>query len=142
MKKTHDTTKVESELKESAFFRQKSTQQSGQTPTNPEVQPTNQSASQSVSQLANQLVSSSVSKPANQLVNSPIGMKCFYIIGELSDRIDQAVEYFKTEKKLKNVDRSIVLTALLSKDNQWSSEALDQLTEKVLEALTTRAVSR
>lgn len=93
----------------------------------PDINSVNQPINQSVNQLIN--------RQTNQLMNKPTG---FYISEQLDVRLDQAVEYFRRKHGLKKVDRSIVINALLEKEELWEEPFLDQLIEGLIRLLTHR----
>ncbi len=66
----------------------------------------------------------------------------FYITERLNQRIDEAVHYFQEKHGLKKVDRSIVVTALLENEANWTDEALDLLVDRVISQLTKRLMNR
>ena len=83
----------------------------------------------------NQPINSFINQPNNRLMNKPTG---FYITEQLDNRLDQAVEYFRKQHGLKKVDRSIVLNALLERDELWADSSLNQLINQLIRLLTIR----
>lgn len=100
-----------------------------------DTQLTNQSTNQPISQLTNQSTNQSV----NRVIDRP---KAFYITTQLNENIDKAVQYYQNKQALKKVDRSILLTVLLSDPNLWTEDFLASIKEKVREELTNRLISR
>ena len=76
---------------------------------------------------------------ANKVMDKPRG---FYITEGLNQQIDQAVRYYQENHNLKKVDRSIVVTALLDNETNWTEETLDLLLDKVIRQLTNRLTNR
>ena len=62
----------------------------------------------------------------------------FYITEQLNKRIDEAVRYYQEKHNLAKVDRSIVVTAILEDESNWTEEALDLLSERVISHLISR----
>ena len=60
----------------------------------------------------------------------------------LDEKLDQAVMYLQKKYGIKKVDRSVIVNALLDKDELWTDQALDQLVERVVSQLTSRLMSR
>jgi hypothetical protein len=62
----------------------------------------------------------------------------FYITERLNDRIDEAVKYFQDVHGIKKADRSVVVTAMLGREENWTEEALDNLVDRLMNELTSR----
>lgn len=62
----------------------------------------------------------------------------FYITRRLDRQLDRAVAYLKEQHGLQKVDRSVLVTALLDRDELWTEAALDQLVEQVTAEVTER----
>jgi hypothetical protein len=77
----------------------------------------------------------STKQSANKLMDRPRG---FYITERLNDRIDTAVKYFQDVHGIKKADRSVVVTAMLDQEENWTDEALDQLVDRLMSELTNR----
>ena len=71
----------------------------------------------------------------NQVVGRP---KAFYITERLDRWLDQAANYYQTVHRIKRVDRSTIINALLDDESLWSEEALDQSAHRVISQLTSR----
>ena len=65
---------------------------------------------------------------ASRILERPRG---FYISRRLDRQLDRAVMYLKEQHGLQKVDRSVLVTALLDRDELWTETALDQLVEQV-----------
>ncbi|SRR6266496_2313429 len=104
----------------------------------PTAQSTKQSTDKSTGRLSNTSINQSISH-ANKVMDKPRG---FYITEGLNQRIDQAVRYYQENHNLKKVDRSIVVTALLDNETNWTEETLDLLVDKVIGQLTNRLTNR
>ena len=65
---------------------------------------------------------------AGRILERPRG---FYISRRLDRQLDRAVMYLKEQHGLQKVDRSVLVTALLDRDELWTETALDQLVEQV-----------
>jgi len=66
----------------------------------------------------------------------------FYLPEDLSDKIDEAVAYFRRKHKIKKVDRSTFLSALLDNPEIWTKPSLDKLIDRIIKFLTSRATGR
>ncbi len=95
----------------------------------------NQSTDQSIHRLTNRFNNPSSIK----VMDKPRG---FYITEQLNKRIDEAVRYYQETHNLKKVDRSIVVTALLDNEANWTEETLDLLLDRILNQLTSRLTNR
>src|SRR6266700_6511323 len=99
-------------------------------------QSTRQSATQSmdpsIDRLTNRLISRFTNPTGSKVMDKPRG---FYITEQLNMRIDGAVRYFQEKHNLTKVDRSIVVTALLENESNWTEEALDLLLDRILNQL-------
>ncbi len=62
----------------------------------------------------------------------------FYISRRLDRQLDRAVAYLKEQHGLRKVDRSVLVTALLDREELWTEAALDQLVERVTSEVTGR----
>lgn len=62
----------------------------------------------------------------------------FYLSEIISNKIDDAVEYYKAKRKLRQVDRTAVVAAILGDPEIWKSKALGELAEKVMEQFNDR----
>ena len=115
--------------------------QSSPTPT--QQKSSTQSIEQSIDQSINRLTKPSTSQLAaaknNKVMDKPRG---FYITERLNRQIDEAVRYFQEKHNIKKVDRSIVVTALLENEANWTEEALELLLDKVISQLTNRLTNR
>ncbi len=117
--------------------------------TPPQVQQSspNQSTEQSISQSTDQSINRLTDRLANRFTH-PTSIKVmdkprgFYITEQLNKRIDEAVRYYQETHNLKKVDRSIVVTALLDNEVNWTEEALDLLLDRILSQLTSRLTNR
>jgi len=110
-----------------------STQQS--LPNQSTEQSINQSTDQSIDRLTNRF-----NHPTSiKVMDKPRG---FYITEQLNKHIDEAVRYYQETHNLKKVDRSIVVTALLDNEANWTEEALDLLLDRILNQLTSRLTNR
>jgi hypothetical protein len=102
-----------------------------------------QSATPSINQSINRSGSRQTSRltiPVNsKVMDKPRG---FYITEQLNKRIDEAVRYYQEKHNLAKVDRSIVVTALLEDESNWTEEALDLLSERVISHLISRLTNR
>jgi hypothetical protein len=72
------------------------------------------------------------------VVDRPVA---FYIPEVINKKIDEAVQYYEDEHRMK-FDRSAVVSAILGDPKIWTGKALDQLTSKVTEQLTSRLTGR
>ena len=118
--------------------------QKGQSsPMQTQQKPSTQSIEQSINQSINRLTDPSTSQLAatksNKVMDKPRG---FYITERLNQQIDEAVRYFQDKHNIKKVDRSIVVTALLENEANWTEEALELLLDKVINQLTNRLTNR
>ena len=107
-----------------------------------EDQATKQQTSTSTSRLTNPSINQSIDqsiKNTTRVMDKPRG---FYITEGLNHRIDEAVRYYQDKHNLKKVDRSIVVTALLDNETNWTEETLDLLIDKVISHLTNRLTNR
>jgi hypothetical protein len=107
----------------------------------------NQSTAQSINQSTDQSINQLTSRLTNRLTHSDIikvmdKPRGFYITEQLNKRIDEAVRYYQEQHNLKKVDRSIVVTALLDNEANWTEEALDLLLDRILNQLTSRLTNR
>src|SRR5438067_1368925 len=102
-------------------------------------QSTDQSIDQSIDRLTERLTHRLQNPHPLKVMDKPRG---FYITEQLNKRIDEAVRYYQEKHNLKKVDRSIVVTALLENEANWTEEALDLLLEKVINQLTNRLTNR
>jgi hypothetical protein len=68
--------------------------------------------------------------------------KAFYITEELDRRLDETVRYVQEHHRVRRVDRSTVVNALLSDDALWSRSAIDRLVDRVVDQLTNRLVDQ
>lgn len=107
----------------------------------------NQSTKQSIDQSTDQSIDRLTERLTNRF-NHPTSIKVmdkprgFYITEQLNKHIDEAVRYYQETHNLKKVDRSIVVTALLDNEANWTEEALDLLLDRVLNQLTSRLTNR
>lgn len=95
--------------------------------------------SQPINRSTEQSTHSFTSNSGSRIMDKPRG---FYITERLNQRIDEAVRYFQEKHGLKKVDRSIVVTALLENESNWTDEALDLLVDRIISQLTKRLVNR
>jgi hypothetical protein len=72
---------------------------------------------------------------ADRILERPRG---FYISRRLDRQLDRAVMYLKEQHGLQKVDRSVLVTALLDRDELWTEAALDRLVEQVTAEVTER----
>ena len=100
-----------------------------------EERPTHQSIDQSTERLTNRLNHPNSTK----VMDKPRG---FYITEQVNKHIDEAVRYYQEKHNLKKVDRSIVVTALLENESNWTEETLDLLLDRVISQLTNRLTNR
>jgi hypothetical protein len=100
---------------------------------------TTQSIDQSIDRLTDRLTSRLTHPVSSKVMDKPRG---FYITEQLNKRIDEAVRYYQEAHNLKKVDRSIVVTALLENESNWTEEALDLLLDRVISQLTNRLTNR
>ncbi len=70
-----------------------------------------------------------------QILERPKG---FYISRRLDRRLDQAVAYLREQHGIRKVDRSVLVNALLDRQELWTPEALDQVVDRVVAELTGR----
>lgn len=68
--------------------------------------------------------------------------RAFYITERLNQKLDEAVRYYQEKHHLRKVDRSVIVTALLDNEANWTEETLDLLLAKVLSQLTSRLTNR
>src|SRR5947209_3988530 len=110
-------------------------------------QPIAQSTDQSINQSANQSIDQSTDRLTHRLISrltNPVSSKVmdkprgFYITEQVNKRIDEAVRYYQEKHNLAKVDRSIVVTALLENESNWTEESLDLLLDRVISQLTNR----
>ncbi len=118
--------------------------QKGQSsPTQTQQKPSTQSIERSINQSINGLTDPSTSQLAatksNKVMDKPRG---FYITERLNQQIDEAVRYFQEKHNIKKVDRSIVVTAILENEANWTEEALELLLDKAISQLTNRLTNR
>ena len=102
-------------------------------------QSTVQSTVQSIHRLTERLTNRFNHPTRIKVMDKPRG---FYITEQLNKHIDEAVRYYQEKHNLKKVDRSIVVTALLDNEANWTEEALDLLLDRILNQLTSRLVNR
>jgi hypothetical protein len=131
-------------------------QKKEQLPFSPPQRPTpTQSISQSTSESITPSTDPSINHPIHRsvdqvttrgtsandkrIMDKPRG---FYITERLNKRIDEAVRYYQDKHHLRKVDRSVVVTALLDNEANWTEEALDLLLERVIHQLTERLTNR
>ncbi len=99
----------------------------------------NQQLSQSTGQSIKQSINQLIDQPANKVIDRP---KAFYITTQVNENLDKAVQYYQDKLALRKVDRSILLTVLLSDPNLWTEDFLISIKDKVREELTNRLLSR
>ncbi|SRR5579871_1039256 len=122
-------------------------QKSQTTPSSTQEKPSSQSIDQSTDRLTNQ--------STKQLTNQSIGLptthngsrimekpRAFYITERLNQRLDEAVRYYQEKHNLKKVDRSVIVTALLDNEANWTEDALELLVDRVISQLTSRLTNR
>ncbi len=68
--------------------------------------------------------------------------RAFYITERLNQRLDEAVRYYQEKHNLKKVDRSVIVTALLDNEANWTEDALELLVDRVISQLTSRLTNR
>jgi hypothetical protein len=113
-------------------------------PTPPSTtQPPDRVAAKSPSRLTGQSTIQSASRPAGRPVDRAVDKvvdrpKSFYITERIDERLDEAVRYFQMHHRIRKVDRSTVLTTMLSEDGLWTEDALDQLVDRLMRQLTSR----
>src|SRR5689334_12855866 len=83
-----------------------------------------QSINQSINRLTERLTNQLHHPNSIKVMDKPRG---FYITEQLNKHIDEAVRYYQEKHNLKKVDRSIIVTALLDNETNWTEEALDLL---------------
>jgi hypothetical protein len=83
-------------------------------------------------------INQSIRQSINKVMDRPRG---FYIIERLNNRIDEAVRYFQDIHGIKKADRSVVVTAMLDQEDNWTNEALDKLVDRLMNELTSRLTS-
>jgi hypothetical protein len=105
----------------------------------PIAQSTEQSNNQSTDQSTDRLISRLTNPVSSKVMDKPRG---FYITEQVNKRIDVAVRYYQEKHNLAKVDRSIVVTALLENESNWTEEALDLLLDRVINQLTNRLTNR
>jgi hypothetical protein len=121
------------------------TQQKASSPSNDQLiaQSTKQSikpsTDQSTGRSTNRLLHQRTHPSSSKVMDKP---RAFYITEQVNKRIDEAVAYYQEKHKLAKVDRSIVVTALLEKESNWTEKALDLLMERVINQLTSRLLNR
>ncbi len=94
---------------------------------------------QSTEQPTDQSTNRPTSRPSNRLTTRVVDRpKAFYITEELDRQLDDAVRYFQMHHGLRKVDRSILLTTMLSEAQLWTDESLDQLVDRLMSQLTSR----
>ena len=98
------------------------------------AQPTSKSIAKSSRRLTNQAVRQLYTS-GNRVLDKP---KAFYITERLNQRLDEAVRYYQEKHNIKKVDRSVIVTAILDNEANWTEEALDLLVDKVINQLTSR----
>lgn len=156
MKKQLDTTSMENELKGgSAFFRQPAhqtddaegkdattlpspatdlsfTAENQNQPRRDEEdnQPLDHSVDSSIDQSTNQLIGPVLSRPV-----------AFYLPESINQKIEEAVFYYQTKRRMK-FDRSAIVSAILGDVQIWTTESLDRLAAKVTEQLINRTTNR
>jgi hypothetical protein len=74
-------------------------------------------------------------RDAGRILGRPRG---FYISRRLDRQLDRAVAYLKEQHGLRKVDRSVLVTTLLDRDELWTEAALDQVVERVAEEVNGR----
>ena len=99
----------------------------------------NQSTGQLTGQLTHRLIKQRATSPSSKVMDKP---RAFYITDHVNKRIDDAVQYYQEKHNLAKVDRSIVVTALLENESNWTEKALDQLMDRVINQLTSRLLNR
>ena len=110
--------------------------QKGQSsPTQTQQKPSTQSIEQSINRLTDPSTSQLAATKSNRVMDKPRG---FYITERLNKRIDEAVRYYQEKHNIKKVDRSVIVTAILDNEANWTEEALDLLVDKVINQLTSR----
>lgn len=105
---------------------------------------------QSINQSTDRLTEQSTNQSTPQLTPSPFDHgnrvmekpRAFYITERLNQKLDEAVRYYQEKHHLRKVDRSVIVTALLDNEANWTEEALDLLLAKVLSQLTSRLTNR
>lgn len=66
----------------------------------------------------------------------------FYLPKVISDKIDEAVRFYRKKKKISQVDRTAIVAAILGDPKLWQTESLDHMTEKVIEQFNDRKLRR
>jgi hypothetical protein len=94
--------------------------------------------SSSINRSANRSTHQSIRRSTGKVMERPRG---FYITERLNDRLDEAVRYFQDIHGIKKADRSVVITAMLDREENWSDEALDSLVDRLMSELTSRLTS-
>lgn len=102
-------------------------------------QSSEQPMERSIDQSTERSIEYNVSTKTSRVLEKPKG---FYITEGLDRRIDQAVRYLKETHGIKKVDRSVVVTVMLEKDDYWTEQSLDQLVEPVIRQLTSRLMGK
>lgn len=102
-------------------------------------QPINRPTKQSTDRLTNQSMNQPAISNGNRVIEKP---RAFYITERLNQRLDEAVRYYQEKHHLKRVDRSVIVTAILDNEANWTEEALDLLLAKVISQLTSRLTNR
>ena len=99
------------------------------------AQPTQAATDAATNQDSARSVKRPLNRPIDRVVDRP---KAFYITEGLDSRIDEAVRYLQSRHGLRKVDRSILVTTLLSDDGLWTDTALDGLVDRLIDQLTSR----
>ena len=116
-------------------------------PSSPQRKSSSQSTDQSISRLTNQsterLTKQSMNLPTthtgSRIMEKP---RAFYITERLNQRLDEAVRYYQEKHNLKKVDRSVIVTAFLDNEANWTEEALELSLDRVISQLTSRLTNR
>ena len=116
-----------------------STEKTKQSRTQSIKQSTTPSINQSIDRSANRPISRLTDPVNSKVMDKPRG---FYITERVNRRIDEAVRYYQEKHNLAKVDRSIVVTAILENESNWTEEALDLLSERVISHLISRLTNR
>jgi hypothetical protein len=111
------------------------------TPQKPVNRPTNQSTDRLTNQSTSRSTSQSITSPpvGNRILEKP---KAFYITERLNKRLDDAVRYYQERHNMKKVDRSVIVTALLDNEANWTEETLELMLDRVMSQLTSRLTNR
>ena len=83
-----------------------------------------------------------VDRPVDQTKRLVLVKTAFYLSEETSDNIDEAVAFLKKKYRIKKMDRSTFLSALLDNPDVWTKPSLDNLVNRVVKYLTSRATGR